>query len=226
MSSRKHSAQRKAPKQAAPAVPAQKEPTPAELADALIVGQVIDRVLKAGHLKRVVDTIDDVNVLTRVIQIFQSRLNALTVPTGGALITSFAAIVSQSQKPTENPSKDSTPAPEKEKYHFSDEQKEAIRMALNSLNVHDGRVGSFMGILSDNLMKSQGLISMKIVESVAKKSRVRINTEIQKNLFYGALTSVFEESHDENPQEATDESKPAENVESHDEGNGSEEVKA
>lgn len=223
MSSRKQSAQRKAPKQASPAVP-----TPKQLAEALVTGQVINRVLKAGLLQDVADRIDDVSVLSDVVQIFQTRLNVLTgVSAADAVILrcSAAALASQSQTAKKNPSKDSEKI---EKYHFSKNQIKAIHKAIGFLSIKDeNRPKRFMGILSSKLVNTQGVLSKDIVKDAAKIANVRFDDDAQEGIFYDIINCGFSESHDENPQEATkDESKPAENVASHDEGNESTEVKA
>lgn len=116
---------------------------------------------------------------------------------------------------------------QRENYEFSKNQIKAIRKALEFLNIKGDRTGRFMGILSGKLVKTQGVLSKDIVKDAAKIAHVRFDDDEQEGIFYGIINRGFSESHDENPQEAThDESKPAENVESHDEGNESTEVKA
>ena len=115
---------------------------------------------------------------------------------------------------------------QRENYEFSKNQIKAIRKALEFLNIKGERTGRFMGILSGKLVKTQGVLSKDIVKDAAKIAHVRFDDDEQEGIFYGIINRGFSESHDENPQEATDESKPAETVESHDEGNESTEVKA
>ena len=160
-------------------------PTPEQLADAFIAGNAIEVVLKAGHLGRVAASIENVTVLTNVIQIFQARLDALRQSPYAVILSAAAP---QPQKP------------KRESYEFSEDQMQAISMALNSLKIDKKRGGSFIGHLSGNFVKSQGVLSKGIVESAAKSAHIKFRMDSQKDAFYAILASIFSKSHTEGLQ--------------------------